>query len=194
MRGSHHGNSTAKWKDGSTLVKSYRFLSAVQGMEDPEYEYRPDRKHHNKYYGIDRIAETQDDDGTISSLCAQCHTDYHQGNGKISTETFGRSAWLRHPTDFDMGNIKGAKSEYADYNPDGMDKNAYSVIAPVATSNTTEQLNERVYVTPRDAIVMCLSCHRAHGTPHDAILRWDYKAWPGPGGYNGCAICHTTKD
>jgi cytochrome c553 len=189
MLRSHHGNDMNSWKDGSTLAKSFRFLYSVQGWEDLQYEYRPESNRHNKYYGIDRTLETQDAAGSISSLCARCHGDYHQGAGNIASLPFGTSGvWLRHPTDFDMGRATSS-DEYASYNTN----NTYSVISPVATANTEEVMNSTVYAAADDAIVMCLSCHRAHGTPYKAILRWNYKAWPASG-YNGCAVCHTAKD
>ncbi|MEW6519018.1 MAG: cytochrome c3 family protein [Thermodesulfobacteriota bacterium] len=192
MRRSHHANDMTNWKDGSTLANSYRFLYSVQGWEDLQYEYRPESNRHNKYYGIDRTLETQNDVSTISSLCGKCHGDFHQGSGKIATGTFGSGVWLRHPTDFDMGRA-ATTTEYTAYNGGSGANNVYSVISPVATASKTEAINSTVYTTADDAIVMCLSCHRAHGTPYPAILRWDYKSWPGAG-YNGCAVCHTTKD
>ncbi|MBI5557128.1 MAG: cytochrome c3 family protein [Deltaproteobacteria bacterium] len=193
MLKSHHTNDMSSWKDGTTLAASYRFLYSVQGLEDTEYEYRPDSSHHNKYYGIDRTLETQNVNGTISNLCAQCHGDFHQGAGNIASGSFGSSGvWLRHPTDFDMGRASSS-GEYEKYNGGTGAGNTYSVISPVATSDKTASVNSTVYSTTDDAVVMCLSCHRAHGTPYGAMLRWDYKLWPG-GGYNGCAVCHTTKD
>ena len=192
MLKSHHANDMTKWKDGSTLAKSYRFLYSVQGWEDLQYEYRPASNRHNKYYGIDRTAE-DDANGTISSLCAKCHGYFHQGTGNIASDTFGSGVWLRHPTDFDMGRASST-DEYTTYNGGTGSSNAYSVISPVATAIKTAVINSTVYTVADDAIVMCLSCHRAHGTPYQGILRWDYKSWPGPEGYNGCAVCHTTKD
>jgi hypothetical protein len=195
MLKSHHANDMTHWKDGTTLAKSFRFLYGVQGLglKEVEYEYRPESTRHNKYYGIDRTAETENDDSTISSLCAKCHGNFHQGAGKIASGTFGSSGvWLRHPTDFDMGRASST-DEYTAYNGGSGSNNLYSVISPVATASKTESINSTIYTAADDAIVMCLSCHRAHGTPYQAILRWDYKAWPG-GGYNGCAVCHTTKD
>lgn len=191
MLRAHHNNDMTTWKDGSSLPASYRFLNGIQGLEDQQYEYLPDANQHNKYYGEDRTVETDDAQGTISSLCAQCHGDFHNGSGNLTPDSMGSGVWLRHPTDYDMGNVAVAGSEYEDYG--GAGSNTYSVISPVATANTGDTLNTTVFTLADDAIVMCLSCHRAHGTPNDAILRWDYKAWPG-GGYNGCAVCHTSKD
>jgi predicted CXXCH cytochrome family protein len=44
--------------------------------------------------------------------------------------------------------------------------------------------------TAGDAIVTCISCHRAHGSPYYKLLRWDYAGSIS----TGCAYCHTSKD
>ncbi len=194
ISGGHHSSLSSQWKDGSSVANSYRFLYGIQGLEDSSFEFRPTATQHNKYYGVDRSSES-DVSGTISSLCAQCHGDYHHGTDQVSAGTFGDGVWLRHPTDFDMGGAESS-DEYQYYNGGTGTDNPYSVAVPVATSDTSTNVNTTVTVSSAagSAIVMCLSCHRAHGTPYDAILRWNYKQWPGPDGYNGCAVCHTTKD
>ncbi len=186
MLGAHHNNNMAVWKDGTTLAKSYRFLNTIQGYEDDEFEYQPTSTRHNVYYGVARNS-VADSAGTISSLCAQCHGDFHNGSNNVipGTNTFGDGVWLRHPTDFDMLDAT-TSSEYSAYT-------TYSVISPVATENSAMVSSFSSIAVAGDAIVTCLSCHRAHGTPNDAILRWDYKGWP-TAGYNGCAVCHTSKD
>ncbi|WP_456387065.1 cytochrome c3 family protein [Desulfolithobacter sp.] len=193
MKGGHHYKDHTIWQDGTTLAKSYRFLESIQGLGDPAYEFHPDYLQHNKYYGRDRTSETDQAPGTISSLCARCHRNFHDGSGSVaSATTFGTGVWLRHPTDFDMSGAMSS-TEYRQYNGGSGTNNLYSVISPVATEDTSTTLNTTVFTTPNDAVVMCLSCHRAHGTPYSGILRWDYKAWPAAG-FNGCAVCHTTKD
>lgn len=194
--GGHHNNDASAYKSGATVDASYRFLLGVKGKEDTTYEFRPVYNvNHNKYYGVDRASEA-DTAGTISSLCGQCHGDFHHGaGGKIAAAgSFGDGVWFRHPTDFDMGGAQSS-SEYLKYNDGAGANNPYSVISPVATTSQTTTLNSTATVSSAagEAIVMCLSCHRAHGTPNDDMLRWDYKAWPG-GGYNGCEICHSSKD
>ncbi len=190
--GSHHRNDMSSWQDGASTATSYRFIDGVQGFEDSDYEYQPTSSAHNKYYGVDRTGETVNDTATISSHCARCHQDFHNGSGSISNGSFTNGIWIRHPTDFDMSRAT-TSSEYDTYNGGVGTNNPYSVISPVATADTTTTLNTTIYSQTDDAIVMCLSCHRAHGSPYDAILRWDYKNWPGTG-FNGCAICHTAKD
>jgi len=51
-------------------------------------------------------------------------------------------------------------------------------------------------VTPGSDMVMCLSCHVAHGSPYDDMLRWDYSGMIAGSGSDtdGCFACHTNKD
>jgi hypothetical protein len=194
MLKSHHNNDMTEFKDGTSTAKSYRFLLNVKGKEDELYELQPTSGgHHNKYYGIDRTTEEQNNAGTISGLCAQCHGDYHNGSGEMAEGNFGAGVWIRHPVDFDMSEAVSS-NEYSSYNGGSGSNNPYSVITPVATQSTDNTLNNTIYSQDDDAIVMCLSCHRAHGTPNDSLMRWDFKGWPGPNGYYGCGICHTVKD
>lgn len=194
VKGSHHYQDHSIWQSGASLANSYRILNGIQGFGDPLYEFRPTDLKHNKYYGIDRTAETDLAVGSMSSQCAQCHQNFHNGTTSLSPSgTLGGGVWLRHPTDFDMSNALSS-TEYQLYNnTTSYGNNPYSVISPVATSDTSITLNSTIFSQANDALVMCLSCHRAHGSPNAAALRWDYKGWPGAG-YNGCAVCHTTKN
>lgn len=194
LRGAHHGDDSVL--DGSTVAKSYRFLLGVKGMEDSKWEYRPTSSTHNQYKGVDRTSDSAFDISTISYLCGQCHGEFHNGAGM----TGSASPWLRHPTDFDLGRATG--DEYQYYNNGSGGTATYSVIAPVASTEITENPLSTVTVSGGgndSAIVTCISCHRAHGTRWDDLLRWQYtgeagmKAGSGAGNV-GCFICHTTKD
>lgn len=196
LYGSHHGNDASVWKDGTSVAKSYRFLNGTQGFEDSDYEYQPTASAHNKYYGRDRGSETDLAAGSISSHCARCHGDFHNGNTKMVPDgVFGSGVWLRHPIDFDMSRASSS-AEYTTYNGGTGSANPYSVVAPLGTEDTTVTVNSTVNISTnsKNAILMCISCHRAHGTPYDSIMRWDYKGWPGNGKENGCNVCHTAKD
>ena len=205
----HHADTSNTYKpsniyirDGSTLGKSFRFLNGIKGVEDPKWEYPPSLTStaHNEYYGSARSNDSVVDSGTISSLCAQCHGAFHNSavstytnaNGVIVTAGIAStpgtmvSPWIRHPTDFNMSGLGG---EYANYT-------VYDPMVPVgntATDGDTTNPGE-AYNNSDGAIVMCISCHRAHGSPYASLLRWDYRGWPGSGGYNGCVICHSAKD
>ena len=99
-------------------------------------------------------------------------------------------------------NVASIKAgEYGSYN--GV-TNAYSVEAPVADNTLVigvkTALRSQVLQTDGDAIVTCISCHRAHGSPYPDLLRWDYNtdtdvmSAGNSAGNVGCFICHTTKD
>ena len=112
----------------------------------------------------------------------------------------GASPWLRHPTDFSLNDV--STTEYAAYNGAAVPGAAsYSVVAPVGSVNVSAVLSQ-VDVTQgaatNNAIVTCISCHRAHGSPYSDLLRWQYDETHilagGGEGNVGCFICHTTKD
>ena len=177
--GHHHGVGDAITVPGSSPEGGYRILVGIAGYEDSDWEYRPSANAHNQYKGVDGAGGT--DKSTISYLCAQCHGQFHDG-----TENIGSSSpWLRHPTDYDMGNT-GVSSEYRDY---GGVSNTYQVVTPVGSSDVSSVKSTVAFAD--DSIVTCISCHRAHGTPYYKIMRWDYAGSAG-GGF--CANCHTSKD
>jgi hypothetical protein len=201
ISGAHHADDSTI--DGSTVGKSFRFLNGILGLEDPEWEFTPTTALHNQYKGDGRSDDTATDTSTISYLCAECHGIFHSGagdSGKDGADLGGAdfgSPWLRHPTDFDLGDATGA--EYADYPGDfGTAQGDYSVVAPVGSADVSAVLST-VTTGSADgtAIVTCISCHRAHGTPYADLLRWDYAANCNVGDTDqdcGCFACHTTKD
>ena len=84
-----------------------------------------------------------------------------------------------------------ATSDYANYT-------VYDTRAPLARTFATLSSGSNDAVGNDQAIVMCLTCHRAHGSPNHASLRWNYRAWPGNDPFEGvpqggCQICHTSK-
>ncbi len=167
--GAHHEDDSTI--DGSTVGKSYRFLYGILGKEDNDWEASVNIDGHNQYKGVDRT--TDDISGatktTISYLCAECHGYFHSessGTEGIDSNDDMQHPWIRHPTDFDMGNV--SSSEYGNY---GGASNYYNFIAPVASADVSSVVSKVTFSD--DTIVMCLSCHRAHGSPYDDILRWN---------------------
>jgi predicted CXXCH cytochrome family protein len=106
---------------------------------------------------------------TTSAFCAGCHADFHEEMGVASP-------WLRHPNDI----LLPTSGEYGAYDP----VTSYSNEAPVAYLNINAP-------TRAEAVVSCLSCHRAHGSDQPDMLRWDYTNMAAG---TGCYVCHTTKD
>ncbi len=196
VSGAHHGDDGTV--DGTTVAKSFRFLYGIKGIEDSDWEYQPTSTAHNQYMGVDKTSDSVPTTGsavqTISYLCAECHGVFHSGSGDDGADnpdTVG-SPWIRHPTDYDMGNV--TSKEYGSY---GGVSHTYSVVAPVASDlDTVSGVQSVVFDDADDAIVTCISCHRAHGTPNADLLRWDYSTCDA-GTDNadcGCFECHTTKD
>lgn len=205
IHGAHHGNTGGTATQASsptTIGNSYRFLSGIKGLEQVDWNFNETTASHNEYYGYNdpniRIQSytTYNDKGTISYMCAECHGKFHS---QIDEGTLG-TPWLRHPTDIVLG--RGAGTEYSAYNPNvGGGGTTYSLQAPVArgtvpaTSSLTVNTADGSGAT--GAIVMCLSCHRAHGSDQADILRWDYAGMVAGSSTNagtGCFTCHTTKD
>lgn len=169
IKNAHHTDDSGGL-NGTSVGLSYRFLEGIVGIEDPDWEQTASASDHNEYKG----ASDAGDGTTISSFCARCHGDYH------STVGIGRNAspWLRHPADITLR----TDGEYAGYNP----PTDYSNDAPVAYTDPSAP-------SRTTAVVTCLSCHRAHGSPYFKMVRWDYKSPDLLDALQGCSVCHTSK-
>jgi len=201
--GSHHNNKGADPSTNSygkvpatgtdNCGGYYRFLANIQGGEDGDWEYTANESDHNEYKGanitsgrnVEDPTGPPGDQTTISYLCAECHGVFHS---RITDQDPYSTPYLRHPTD----TVLPASGEYQYYNPDN--SNVYSIEAPVARVTIPDSPSN--IVTPGTDIVMCLSCHRAHGSPYNDILRWDYsQIIAGQGTEDkGCFVCHTQKN
>ena len=132
---------------------------------------------------------------TMSGFCATCHGAFHSvgSAGNTLGQNNGVSgAFLRHPSDYVL---PGGGTEYAGY--------VYDITAPVARSGDVPSTSTNGRLT--DDMVMCLSCHMAHASPYDSMLRFDYSAQTkamSAGAYadstaakakGGCLACHTWK-
>lgn len=127
----------------------------------------------NIYLGIDEASSSSTYSlkakKSISAFCSGCHPDFHEEMGVAG-------AWIRHPNDI----LLPTTGEYGEYDP----ITNYSNEAPVAYLNITTP-------TRAEAVVTCLSCHRAHGSNQPDMLRWDYVNMAAG---TGCYTCHTQKD
>ncbi|MEW5772464.1 MAG: cytochrome c3 family protein [Thermodesulfobacteriota bacterium] len=170
IRGFHHGGKTG-----------YRYLqiadtqAAVAGKGAVDWEKAISSSatgaggEHNIYSSSTTVG--------INKLCANCHPNFHAtANTQVGTN------WVRHPTD---NTIPGAGDGWAatvNYRENPFAFADISTLAPGTAYTTT------------NAQVACISCHRAHGTPYDDILRWDYSAQSaGSGIQAGCLGCHNKQ-
>ncbi len=171
MKGAHHGKAAPPLTGSLTdISKNYRFLLGIAGKEDADWEQET-TTNHNDYKGATSFSDTT----SMSFLCGECHGNFHSTSGVGSA-----SPWVRHPTDILLP--QGA-TEYNAYNP----TTTYNNTAPVA------------YTDPQNpsrgtAVVMCLSCHRAHASPYYKAIRWDYKSATLATAIAGCNVCHTSKN
>lgn len=185
ISGGHHQNSqgVAITAPGTTPAGGYRMLVGIAGFEDPEWEFTPTTTLHNQYKGVDNAGQSSDT-STISYFCSQCHGQFHNPSSNLTSA--GGSPWLRHPTDYDMGNTD-VDSEYRGYGGIG---NPYLPATPVGSADVTSVKSSAGFVDD-SAIVTCLSCHRAHGSDYYKAMRWGY-AESSSGGL--CSNCHTSKN
>ena len=174
----------------------YRFLGSVMqnddqnepppegvvGIEAADWEQSPLADQHNTYQGKQGPYAGYLESGSINQKCAGCHGQFHSG-------TIADSTWIRHPNDMVIPD-SGEFTDFIIYNP----------ITPVARQNVSAEDAGFSVINRGADLVSCISCHRAHGSPYPAMLRWGYRDWPGNDSHtqqpaqNGCAVCHTTKD
>jgi hypothetical protein len=208
----HHAPDHANGTSGLVDNKDegwYRFLSGhgftgngltagVEGYEDglweaglhkvlSEEEVQDDTDHldstvHNEYLGSNKVNGNYGFElgHTTTAFCTGCHGLFHK------EQQDANALWVRHPSDA----IIPSEGEYQFCT-------TYDPLSPVARAELPTEPSGKV--TPGSDMVMCLSCHRPHGSPYPDMLRWDYTRQISGGGDGcdvgtGCFFCHTTKD
>ncbi len=182
----------------------YRFLAGhagdtvvnygVKGIEDADWQKTVSSVDHNEYLGVpvDKTSTTSLSNGSMTAFCCGCHGAFHEQNENEAILAGSQSPWIRHPSDFVIPN----SGEYT-----GMSV-TYDPLSPVARPVGFAGWNINTpsgTVTKGTDMVMCLSCHRPHGSANDDLLRWPYSEMQAGGGgamddNTGCFYCHVTKD
>lgn len=197
LQGAHHNNTAGALTTADSVGNSYRFLLGVHGNEDADWQDTVGAADHNQYKGATTSSAstaTAPGGNTISGLCGECHGTFHGAANDADIRTGGE--WIRHPTDHEVPN----SGEYSDAfgSVDGGTDGTYDPAVPVASVNVGSVLSAiRPGAAGDNMIVMCLSCHKAHGSGYADILRWDYNtmvAGSSVGAGTGCFKCHTLKD
>ena len=187
----HHATQQTAGDPALAANGYFRFLSGhmsgdgygVEGIEDADWQYTNSATDHNEYLG--KVATHTGAGGftnilgnTMTAYCTGCHGNFHN-------QADTNADWIRHPSDA----VLPTTGEYAAYT-------AYDPIAPVARPSLTT-IGAAETVVPGTDMVMCLSCHRAHGSGYDDLLRWEYSGMVAGGtgaDGTGCFVCHTAKD
>lgn len=186
-----HLNAAHHAKDSATVVSEaggwYRFLSGhmsgdgygVEGIEDTDWQATESSGDHNEYLGLETGLSGSGGFSnlghTVTAFCCGCHGNFHKEQDSFS--------WLRHPSDAAIPNY----GEFADaFGAGGTGAGTYDPNIPVARPALTSVSN---IVNIGTDIVMCLTCHRPHGSPYFKMLRWDYRG----NDWSGCGTCHTRK-
>jgi len=194
--GYHHADDTDPVVDNETQGW-YRYLSGhmsgdargVSGMEDSDWQFTSSATDHNEYFGTTGN-ETMPTTGffnlghTTTAFCCGCHGNFHQQ--KIN------DVWVRHPADA----IIQDALEYSTAFNAVAGVGVYDPQVPVARPDFTGWTIPSGDVTLGTDMVMCLSCHKAHGSPYPDMLRWDYSEMIAGDNTKsgGCFSCHTQKN
>ena len=174
ISGGHHGDSSVY---RMLFVGNFIATDGVLGTGASDYEEdliaTPNLADpHNLYSaGVD--------DPSISEFCSICHGDFHNESGSTA-DTGAGSPWIRHPTDVDIPGTWAIGNEANALTGDDYKNN------PVGYDGGTSEIGERR--------VTCLSCHRAHGTANNDLLRWAYSTQQAGSTITyGCLGCHDAQ-
>ena len=116
---------------------------------------------------------------SISKLCGKCHGEFHSDTQNTGGE------WIRHPTDVALPGDWEIPTDGDSYTADDYKNNP--VGTPTAILSVAGGGADTVYAT-------CLSCHRAHGSDVDDILRWGYDTQQADSSTTyGCLGCHNKQ-
>ncbi|MDY7000826.1 MAG: cytochrome c3 family protein [Thermodesulfobacteriota bacterium] len=172
------------WRHLATPHVSSRQVGPA-GYEDPDWEYTVSATDHNDYRE-GPSASTYSKTYSVSGFCGGCHQSFCQS----APDEDG--LFHRHPA---YNVVIPDSGEYADAFGAS---HTYDPLVPIGQAIDPTYAGDQ---DPKATVelgvdkVMCLSCHRAHGSPYPDMLRWDYdEMYSGAGDGEGCFKCHTQKD
>ncbi|MFH0811050.1 MAG: cytochrome c3 family protein [Pseudomonadota bacterium] len=172
----HHGaiqdsNQWYRWLIAPHKMPAGAPIGHVEGIGDDNWEATKSSADHNQYKGTSGVYSREDGESylnnykTTTAFCLGCHI--------VAGQTGEDSSWHRHPTDVKLSKV-GYWSQTT--------KALYDPLVPVgrtdlekfATSYAGTDKPAKSAVRPDTDVVICLSCHRAHGSPNPFMLRWPY--------------------
>ena len=154
-----HGNTSFRMLNGTGLVQGEIFYFVNPAPEANGLDLRDvlaleTRTSHSAYIA------------GMSAWCANCHGDYHD---HIGDENF------EHDTDHTLSGdeVRTYNAYDGTSNPEGgFDAVAY--LPEVPFQSTKAEVNSTAGATTSGDEIMCLTCHRAHGSSAPAAGRWDF--------------------
>ncbi len=174
--GGHHGTGDASAaRSGTTSTDTYRMLyRGATGVAVGAGSLT---------YGVNDASISLYETGTtdnINAFCAECHGLFHSTANQGTQLT----AWVRHPTDWSL-------TEADVLNPATL----------VANYGALTAAQERVLPLGNNGVqtddLMCITCHRPHGSGMDDALRYAYGVGNNEAGDAtadfGCESCHGVK-
>ncbi|MFH0809707.1 MAG: cytochrome c3 family protein [Pseudomonadota bacterium] len=197
-----HGNAYSVSPGGTWSDDAKNFY--VVGYGEPNYKSTV--AEHNEYKGSKEDWSTSDYERlkvshSITGFCVGCHTNIPSDltattDPRDPTWYVGRvlpiqdNCWLKHPVDYVIPNSNEFVSVFG--------SNTYNPLVPVGRLWTDDKFTSGCItseIKAKEAVIMCLTCHRAHGSPYPSMLRWEYKDntdQPTPTSTQGsCLYCHT---
>lgn len=177
IKGSHHG---------SPAVVGYRFLRTQaggvitgKGSVDWELATTLGDGNHNVYSSATGVG--------ISALCADCHGGFH-GSIETDSDVGDNVNWIRHPVETVVSGVTGYVEASFSITNWSSSPVGYETISNLYSTATTNMVKA-------SAEVICVSCHRAHGSEYADILRFNYGAQVAGGGSvtTGCLNCHMSQ-
>jgi len=134
----------------------------------------------------------------MSAWCANCHGNFHDGNGAL----------LKHPSGVAMG--ASIAQTYNLYNGTANQTggNAATAYVPLVAFEDPAMTVTSTAGPTATSQVSCITCHRAHGTSEPSMGRWDFNIttwaaegvesgsyavpnpWTDPAQRSACNKCH----
>lgn len=223
--GHHDEPSQAPSNPGPTIAAggmgdAFRFLgghgdvkevaNAPLGLKDGRYEGGYDKVGALNKFGADsadfNIYEAEDvtvdivDPISMNRFCSGCHNKFHSAGldtafgpangGDLDSDIRTPGNWTRHPTAVYLPFVGPGAGEFADI----LAGVPYDFNLPLARGNPNRVDN----ISDFDQVI-CITCHKAHGSQFADSLRFSYNgnnslAHSGANRSTGCFFCHRDKD
>ncbi|MDP3029856.1 MAG: cytochrome c3 family protein [Deltaproteobacteria bacterium] len=189
----HKGASSGGWADAGAGY--YRFLGpipeplgsdqhewGVRGYEDPDWQAETSSSNHNEYSGEAPTTGYH----SISRHCIGCHDG---GSYPDECPVFEAATEVWHTATMVLPTTYTKWDGYRGYA--GVPPSPYSPLLPIARKNITSYTSPSAAVTHGgNDTLMCLTCHRAHASPYNKMLRWDNSLAWGELPSESCKGCH----